>query len=283
MDESFFESLRVLQNNIPLDDFSGLTPSEMHDLLYDPLGPDSPLRVRKGVSGEVLDCIRFFRLTEEFLKIMQRDGYIKLTPLGALPRKSLLELYGHRFLPEEFIETGIVNLRREIDSVVLTTLPIVTRLSGLIIKKEGGFRLRNLGKNLLSAGRREDLFYLTLDSFTNKFTWANNDGYPAEIVGQFGWAYTVYLILKFGDVEKSIGFYAEKYIRAFPRVLAYFEGRPFGPPAEEVARCYAVRVFERFLEWFGFVEIVNPDRSFDTSKSKIKMQDVINRVFYVSE
>jgi hypothetical protein len=74
----------------------------------------------------------FFRLTEEFLKILQRDGSIKLTPLGALPKKALVELHGHGFIPEEGIEKGIHKLTREIDSVVLTMLHHNTELSGLM-------------------------------------------------------------------------------------------------------------------------------------------------------
>src|SRR5689334_3189016 len=102
-------------NDTPLDDFCGLTSREMHQLLYYPYGKNSPLQVRSDIGDETLDGIPFFRLMEELLRIIRREGFIRLTPLGALPRKVLQELYSHRLLPEEFIESGIVKLSREND------------------------------------------------------------------------------------------------------------------------------------------------------------------------
>jgi hypothetical protein len=94
------ESTILLQNNIPQGDFSGLTPSEIHYLLYFPYNEKSPLKFQKDIKDSDLNDIPFFRLTEEFLKIVQRDKQIKLTPLGALPKKVVVELYSHRFILE---------------------------------------------------------------------------------------------------------------------------------------------------------------------------------------
>ncbi|MBI5042913.1 MAG: hypothetical protein HZC10_03605 [Nitrospirae bacterium] len=96
MKQQDLESIRLLVNKIPLDDFCGLTPNEVHSLLYDTFGDNSPLKIKGDISNQTFNNIPFFRLTEEFLKIIQRDRFIKLTPLGALPKKILHELYNHR-------------------------------------------------------------------------------------------------------------------------------------------------------------------------------------------
>ncbi len=181
--EDYFNSLIRRNNTAPLDDFSGLSPDEMHYLLYNPLGEGSPIYLRGNISDETLNLIPFFRLVEEFSKIIQRDGFIKLTPKGALPRKILHELYRFGFLKEEFIEKGYVKLMRESDSVVLTTLPIVARIGGLISKKYGRFTLTNRGRKFAEGNRREEMFRLVLETFILKFNWDYNDGYPVSGVG----------------------------------------------------------------------------------------------------
>jgi hypothetical protein len=45
-----------------------------------------------------------------YLKIIERDKQIKLTPLGALPRKVLVEFYEKKFLLDMAIESGIKTL-----------------------------------------------------------------------------------------------------------------------------------------------------------------------------
>lgn len=77
----------ILRNNTPLDDFLGLSPTEIHHLLYDTFGDKSPIQLRDNIDDKTLDQIPLFRIAEEFLKIIHRDKQIKLTPLGALPKK----------------------------------------------------------------------------------------------------------------------------------------------------------------------------------------------------
>ena len=59
------------------------------------------------IDSNVLDKIPFFKLCEEFLKILKREEFIKLTPLGALPKKVMVELYAYRFITDKMIENGI--------------------------------------------------------------------------------------------------------------------------------------------------------------------------------
>jgi hypothetical protein len=78
----------MLQNNSPVDDFLGLSPEEMHHLLYGTYGDKSPVQFQNDIDERTLDQIPIFRIAEHFLKIIQRDRQIKLTPLGAFAQKS---------------------------------------------------------------------------------------------------------------------------------------------------------------------------------------------------
>ncbi|MFD2788038.1 hypothetical protein [Hymenobacter rubripertinctus] len=240
-------------NDTPQPDFCGLSPAQMHQLLYQPLEPSCVVRLRTNVPNDVLDQVPFLRLTEAFLRLLQRETPLRLTPLGALPRKYLRELYAHGFILEEGLETGLFTLSREIDSLAITTLHQTTRLAGLARLVRGQLLLTKKGGQLLDPAQRPALWALVLDTFTNRFLWASNDGYLSSMVGQTGWAYSVYLLARFGQQIHPVSFYAAHYQRAFPFVLAEFTDPAYRTPLEQLSHCYGVRTFERGLNWFGLV------------------------------
>ena len=240
-------------NDTPQPDFCGLRPAQMHALLYQPLGPASVVQLRANMPNDVLDQVPFLRLTEAFLRLLQRETPLRLTPLGALPRKYLRELYAHGFILEEGLETGLFTLSREIDSLAITTLHQTTRLAGLARLVRGQLLLTKKGGQLLDPAHRPALWALVLATFTNRFPWASHDGYPSETVGQTGWAYSVYLLARFGKQPHPVAFYAAHYQRAFPFVLAEFTDPAYRTPLEQLTHCYGVRTFERGLNWFGLL------------------------------
>ncbi|WP_210517588.1 hypothetical protein [Hymenobacter terricola] len=242
-------------NDTPLTAFGGLTPSQMHQLLYDPWGPESPLRLRPEMPTDVLDQIPFLRLTEELLRIVNRDVSIKLTALGALPGKYLHELYGFGFITESSIEAGHTKLHREIDAPGLSTVHHNAVLAGLLRKVHGKLMLTKNGERLRPPARRTELMQRVFATFGEKFNWAYHDGYDAPTVGQTGWAYTLLLLLKFGAEARPLQFYADKYQQAFPFLLADLPGTAWHTPAEQLLSCYGLRVFEHFGLWFGLAVI----------------------------
>lgn len=251
----------------------------MHHLLYDTYGDHLPLKLRGSIDSSILDRIPFFRLTEELLSIIRRDKGIKLTPLGALPKKTLFELYAHRFITDKAIDSGVTKLTRESDSEVLRTLHVTIKLAGLVRNSKGKLVLTKKSEKVLLADQRVELFKVALSTFTDKFNWSFNDGYPDHPIGQFGWGFTVYLLHKFGEDGQPIEFYANKYLQAFPQFLSYFPQREFGTPKIDFTRCYGLRTFERFLEWFGLISIQHAGRFPDKHKDMVMPSDLMNRIF----
>ncbi len=94
-------------------------------MIYNPLGENSFVKFSSNINTEILNQIPFFKISEALLKIIQRDGFIKLTPLGALPKKTLVELYDFKFIVEYSIESGTYKLHREDDCITLKTARIV--------------------------------------------------------------------------------------------------------------------------------------------------------------
>jgi len=55
-------------------------------------------------------------------------------------------------------------------------------------------------------------------------------------------------------------YYEEKFIRAFPMALQEGSDTPYRTAAEEVGRCFSLRTWERFAEFFGLAEIRRDQR-----------------------
>lgn len=273
------EAIRHLVNNQPQDDFFGLSSNEMHRLIWHTFEPDSPLKINSKISSETLNQLPFFCLTEELLKIIRRDGYIKLTPLGALPKKALTELYGHRLILEEGIELGIHKLTREVDSPVLSMLHYNTGLSGLVKKLEGKLVLTKEAAMLLTTKNSQRLFEITLQSYTQKLPWGNIDGYPWPPVGNLGWGFTIFMLLNEGNATQSASYYASKYLKAFPEFFQALPKSEFSSHEHDLVRCYSLRCFERFLEWWGFVKAEGTRPRFDKERAKYTATVALKEVF----
>jgi hypothetical protein len=266
-------------NNSPLDDFCGMTPNEVHHLLYRPFDDVSPMRIRPDIEDAVLDSIPFFRLTEELMKIGQRENYIKLTPLGALPRKILHELYEYKFIPEEIIETGISKLTREHDAISIRTVRYNAIIMGVFGEVKGKMIFTTKGYELINPGKRIELFKKVLESFTTKFDWACNDGYSKYPVGQLGWGFTIYLLNKFGNTERTKQFYADMYLKAFPKFIEEFPVKGFSTPQRDFTNCYTLRSFDRFAEWFGFAEDLT-NKHTDCNDHIVLRKESLSEIFH---
>lgn len=273
-----------MHNRAPRNDFAGLSAEELHQLLYYPLEDRSPIRFRPEISHDVLDRIGFFRLVEELLKIVKRDGYIKLTAkLGTLPRKTLVELYDHHFVAQWSIDEGHIKLRHEDDSSVMGSLHGVARISRLVRKLHGKLVLTKIGAQMLEPNSRAQLFRLVFTTFTTKFYWAYNDFYPDFGLCQNAFGFSLYMLGRFGTEERHRDFYAEKFLAAFPIVLEEFQSESYDTPESSFKRCYKLRTFERFFEWFDLVEVRNLEAThWERQKSLVKKSDIMDAVFAVT-
>ena len=270
----------LLLNNSPVDDFLGLSPTEIHNLLYDTFGDKSPVQFRDDIDDKTLDQIPLFKIVEDYLKIIQRDKHIKLTPLGALPKKVMVELYDKRFLLDEHIESGITKLWKEDDCIAIRSARLTAEIAGLVKKVSGKLTLTRTVTKLLETNNRLQIFRQFFQAFTNKFLWSFNDGYPEQPIGQLGWAFSLILLDRFGDQPQTVEYYADKYLRAFPKFITFFQP-DYSTPERQFFRCYGVRTFDRFLLWFGFVTVDKQKIFIDLDTDKFKRTDLVKRIFKI--
>ena len=277
MNEKEVENLIYQYNNKSEEKFSGLSPFELHEMIHHPFGIKSPIQIQDNIDSQTLNLIPFFRICEEFLKIVQRDNFIKLTPLGALPKKVMVELYDYKFITESLIESGVSKLSREQDSIAIQNARYVCEIAKLVKKRDGKLTLTKNGEKSLE--NRESLFKLILSVFAFDFNWSVNDGYPDEPIAQYGNLYTIYLLLKYGNVSRENKFYTEKYLIVFEKFLDLFVDFDYSNPEIQFSNCYEVRSLYRFTDWFGLT--ITSDKKYGENNTT-KATELLGKIFKYS-
>ena len=73
--------------------------------------------------------------------------------------------------------------------------------------------------------------------------------------GQFGWAYLLYLLRRYGQHWQNTDFYAAKLLTAFPRLGEPIESDQLPGRSLEFERVYRWRFTEQFGLWFGLLAL----------------------------
>ena len=246
------------QNNTPLDDFCGLSPAQIHRLLYDPFGEESPARFNLELAD--IPEIPILKILKQILMGLSEGG-LKMTAKGNLPanfsRSVALNYYGEEGIREK---TRYEGFRKEQDWGEIHIVRLTAELAGFIKKEKGKFRLTRKGEQVFTQGLAGKSFLDLFKAYTLKFNWAYRDGYPQMSIVQNSFLFTLFCLHRFGDETRSGEFYAELFLRAFPMVLKEKSEIPFRTPEEGARRCFSLRALERFASFFGFADVRMPGR-----------------------
>ena len=244
----------MLDHNLePQDDFEGLSPFQMYHILYDTFGKDSILSLKQ-MDVEEYFQIPIFNNIHHLLSIIENAGELKLTNAGYLPVKEVRTIYDKSLVKDEFekYRSSLKNLK-ENDSGVVSLTRSIAEIAGLIKKRYNKLSLTKNGEKLIKNHHK--LHEKIMSAYVNRLNWGYFDGYDADGLAQMGFGYSIFLIYKYGAEKRLTDFYAEKYFRAYPMMMMD-EAQAIYRTAEEYSlSCYSIRTFDRFLYFFGAVEI----------------------------
>jgi hypothetical protein len=126
---------------------------------------------------------------------------------------------------------------------------------------------------------RQDIFIQTFSTFAQKFNWGYFDLYSSQATGTVGFAYSLFLLSKYGDIERHVSFYSEKYLKAFPSLIDLFKDDPWVTDINRSFNsCYSIRTFDRFLDYFNLITIKSDGRQYDDSKKFIKKSPIFDEI-----
>jgi hypothetical protein len=254
------------QNHKGIQAFEGYSPFEMHHILHFTFESNSPIQLLKPIDSD-FDKIPILSLIKYLLELISKKGQIKLTVKGFLPTKVVSELYEQGFIKEKFIESGIIKLYKETDSLSINLTRILIEISRLVKKQHGKLSLTKSGEKIMTDNYQ--LLRLVLLTFATRFNWAFYDGHGDNQIGQLGYGFSLILLSKYGDKKRLDSFYAQKYFTAFPKLL---ESSKPSYDENSFRQCYSIRTFDRFLRYFGVIEIEEEAKNLFSPKHIIKTE-----------
>ncbi len=257
--QAFVDQHVQQRNRRPPDEFHGLSPEQMYQMLNFPF--TSPELV---CFPEVLDIIPAAPILTLFSLLAEAIGEqgLKPTAKGNLPQKFCREaalVYWGKETFEERTRYGGIN--KEDDFPDLHTTRLVAELAGLVRKYKGRFILSRECRKLLEGGGLAAVYSKLFRAYVEQFNWAYLDRYPELRFIQSAFLFTLYLLTQYGDTWQPHEFYEDCFLRAFPTVLDEVPPSPVFTPEEELRTCYTWRTLVHFAGFLGLaaVEAVNDE------------------------
>ena len=250
--QAFAEVLIQQQNRTPRDEFCGLSPDEMYQILCHPFALPQLLIFPDPIA--ILPQAQILSLFTLLTEAIGEKG-LKQTARGNLPRnfcrEAALSYWGEEVYRENTRYGGI---NREADFFDLHITRIVVELAGLIRKYRGRFILSRACKKLLAGTGLAGIYPLLFRAYVKEFNWGYWDYYPDYYFFQHTFAFTLYLLARYGDSWRPQVFYEDCFLRAFPQVLDKAGPPPtYCTPEERIRSAYTFRVLLRFARFLGLV------------------------------
>ena len=270
------EKIQNERNNRGIPDFEGYSPFEMQNILYDIFGNNSSIQLIELCDAD-FKKIPLLNQVKYLLQLVNNSGELKLTTKGFLPTKIVSDIYNQKFIKDEMIESGISKLYKETDSNSINLTRILLELSGLIKKRNNKLSLTKKGKTEFNDNYK--LLKSIIITFGNKFNWAYYDGYGQNQIGQLGFGFSLILLSKYGSEKQLDSFYGKKYLKAFPMLLEQIEPSRFDTREKQIYKCYSIRTFNRFLDYFGLIKI-DSENKWDSDKV-IKKTEIFDKLIKI--
>ena len=250
--QSFADEMMEKSNREPDEDFLGLSPEQVHRLLYFPLEQNEDIvKLDKKLPSKVFEGAPIVCHTLFFLSELAKVEPLKTTAKGNLPLK-FAKLLFDEIDDSRFKEW--VRFRSEENSRKVITLRHVLRMAGWIKKEKMKFKLTRKGHGLLESGFSERHFFHLLHIFARKFNWGFNDLYPEFRIIQAGCLFSLFLLHKEANDFTEDVVISRAFIKAFPEIAKEVD-ETYISAVKYITRCYSIRFLERFCEPFGFVTI----------------------------
>lgn len=255
--QRFADDFMRRANARPLDDFCGLSSEQMYGVLHHPFDSPQLVEIRKQIP---LESAANAPLLSLFLQLVEAigDSGIKPTAKGNLPRALCRELALVHWGESEHAErTRFGGINTETDFFDLHVVHVVAQLAGLVRRYKGKIIVSRKCRNLVAANGGNGLYFALFESYVRKFNWAYRDGHPDLPFVQHSFLFTLYLLSRFGQQMRSVKFYENAYLQAFPMLLDEMpvEGVFDLDPATRFHWLYSQRCLKGFAAFAGLAEV----------------------------
>jgi hypothetical protein len=267
MKEQAFESIEEAQgfadvwlkkaNAEPKSEFFGLSPEQMHRMMYRPFDETSDIvTLNRDLSSEKILEVPVVKEAVYFLRRLEELQPLKATAKGNLPRAFAREIHD-RFPEDPELPWPIMS---EKDDMKLSSLRYILDICGWIKKRNQKFYLTQRGKILNERGFGPDDFHRLFQAYTQKFNWASSDYYPELDIIQQAFLFSCYILHTKAKTYVNANEFSNYFIQAFPAVINAERDLSSEESNHLAQHCFHVRFIERFSEYFGLVTIQKKEK-----------------------
>lgn len=251
--QAFVNQIAQQRNRRPLDEFHGLSPEQMHQILNFPFASDGLVHFPDVLDVDpVAPILTLFELLTDAIG----EQGLKPTAKGNLPRNVFREAALTYLGEEKYREhTRFGNINREEDFDDLHVTRLVAELAGLIRKYKGRFILSRDCRRLLAGDGMAAIYPRLFRAYVEQFNWAYRDGYPELRLMQSTFLFTLYLLARYGDTWQPQEFYEDAFLGAFPMLLDEMPPNQVFSPEETVRRAYTWRSLVHFVGFLGLATV----------------------------
>lgn len=260
------------QNNMPKAPFLGLSPAQMHDILYGSFEFEN-IVFSVNLKSNQLSEVPLIKQAYYFLNKLKEVNELKTTQKGNLPKAFVVEMYNKFFKEERYARLP----NKEDDLPQLTRLKHLLDMSGLIKKRKNKFSLTKKGGTIVAKDNNIELFKLIVGSFFNKWNWAYGDGYSELQLIQSSAVFNLYLLHKKAKdwvLGEDLG---QAFLDAFPALVNEARDSYFGPE-KEITNCFNTRFLDRVCLPLGILESKEEGKGFDRQVF-YKVSELFNNIF----
>lgn len=271
-----------VRNSQPLDDFCGLSPSQMANWLYAPFSELAGLTINTPEDLSGSPVMRYLELIVE--EAMQRDGKLKTTPKGNLPTKLVKQ--ASELLPEFAIAkfetvpsiseyTG----SNEDNFNALHYTRIMAELAGITFRKSGHIHIKKAAQKQYQNHGVKAFFYPMLEAALRKYNWGYMDGWEDNVDLRMFWLFMLWRLQSHGSIDQMFA----EVSKAFPDLLSQLQTDAYFTPIEQLRMLIESRFIDRFLQYWGFV-VSDPKRFADGERlsRKVEIQPLLTQAFQFS-
>ena len=250
----FIASAMQQKSQAPIDDFCGLSSSQMHRFLNFPF--TSPALVS---FPSCLDFQPQAPIVTLFNVLIEEigEGGLKATATGNLPREFCKQAARAYLGEEQYLEKSrFGEIRSEPEFFDLHVTRLVAELAGLVRKYKGKFILGRECRALIAEKGLAGIYPRLFRAFVQEYNWAYRDSWQEIPMLQHSFLFTLYLLKNQGADWQTSRFYADCLLRAFPQLSQ--EVQPIGEyysPEQVLRISYFQRCLKGFLEFLGLAEI----------------------------
>lgn len=273
----FFEAP---SNYRPDDDFLGLSPNQMHLLLYgDFESCESIVKICEDFDPALLAAAPVVQKASLLIKLIGESGEAKATENGFLPKKIVNALIDDLW-PGYRVERQSEEYAPEV-----LALRISLTHCGWIKNRNRRFSLTKKGRQVFEQGFCPKTYVALLRYWIVRHNWAFSDGYDECPIVQQAALFSLYVLRQkavadFLPAEE----FSQIFIRAFPAALEEIAPKTYETwdAGGELSSILKLRFLRRFARYFGLIEYINDELFALEKKGKppqIKTTQLFGKVF----